>query len=345
MRDAAHACHRGIEMPTEPAAPRAKAPVRWPLNLSSRLDFVTLKLFVATVEEQSIAKAAQREFIAPSAASKRIADLEHATQAQLLSRHRKGISPTPAGEAFLQHARAILRDMAQLEAHIGDFSTGARGHVRIATSESALYRFVPDALSSFAQQYPQIRIDLKAEVSTAVIPLVQENATDIGIFWGELPTPELHAEPCYSDRLMVAMPRDHELSARASVRYQEVLEFEVIEQEANSSMQALLLREANLLGMVLRSRIRVGGYDAACSMAVAGFGLAIIPDSFTQRMQPGMGLVLIPLDEPWATRQYKICTRATDYLPTATRLLMEHFLSCAAAKRPADAATPPRGQG
>jgi DNA-binding transcriptional LysR family regulator len=300
------------------------------MNLASRLDFVTLKLFVATVEEQSIAKAAQREFIAPSAASKRIADLEHATQAQLLSRHRKGISPTPAGEAFLQHARAILRDMVQLEEHIGDFSAGARGHVRIATSESALYRFVPDALSSFTQRYPQIRIDLKAEVSTAVIPLVQENATDIGIFWGNLPTHDLQAVPCYTDRLMVAMPCEHELASRASVRYHEVLEFEIIEQEANSSMQALLLREANELEMILRSRIRVGGYDAACSMTLAGFGLAIIPDSFAQRMQSAMRLALVRLDEPWATRQYKICTRQAEFLPAATQLLMEHFLSCAA---------------
>jgi DNA-binding transcriptional LysR family regulator len=317
-------------MPTEATTNRSKTAPRWPINLASRLDFVTLKLFVATVEEHSIAKAAQREFIAPSAASKRIADLEHATQAQLLSRHRKGISPTPAGEAFLQHARAILRDMAQLEEHIGDFSAGARGYVRIATSESALYRFVPDALSSFTQQHPQVRIDLKAEVSTAVVPLIQENAADIGIFWGNLPTHDLHAMPCYTDHLMVAVPCDHELASRASVRYHEVLEFEIIEQEANSSMQALLLREANELDMVLRSRIRVGGYDAACSMTLAGFGLAIIPDSFSERMQSAMRLALIRLDEPWATRQYKICTRQTEHPPGATQLLMEHFLSCAA---------------
>lgn len=317
-------------MSVEGGTTRGKAPSRRPINLASRLDFITLKLFVATVEEQSIVKAAQREFIAPSAVSKRIADLEHAIQAQLLDRHRMGISPTPAGEVFLQHARAILRDMTQLEAHIGDFSAGARGHVRIATSESALYGFVPEALRSFTQKYPQIYIDLKAEVSTAVVPLVQENAIDIGIFWGNLPTHDLHTVPCYSDHLMVAMPCDHELASRESVRYREVLEFEIIEQEANSSMQVMLLREANELDMVLRSRIRVGGYDAACSMALTGFGLAIIPDSFSQRMRSAMQLALVRLDEPWATRQYKICTRQAEHLPMATQLLMEHFLSCTA---------------
>jgi len=305
---------------------QAKGSARWPMNLVARLDLITLRLFVAIVEQQSISKAAEREFIAPSAVSKRIADLEHAMQAQLLLRHRKGISPTPAGLALLHHARAILRDVAQLEADIVDFSGGARGHVRIAASESALYRYVPDALAAFTRDYPHIRFDVRAEVSTSVVPLVLDNAAEIGIFWGNLPTAELKVFPCYQDRLMVAVPPGHELADKRSLRFHEVLERELIEQEHNSSVQALLQQEANNLGLAFRSRIRVSGYDAACIMALAGFGLAIVPDSYAERMHTALGLRIVPLDEPWATRQYSLCVQDVAMLPTATRLLMEHLL-------------------
>ena len=41
-----------------------------------RFDLLSLKLFAAVCEQQSIARAAEREHIAPSAVSKRISDLE-----------------------------------------------------------------------------------------------------------------------------------------------------------------------------------------------------------------------------------------------------------------------------
>ena len=59
------------------------------------IDLLTLKLFVAVVEEQGVAKAAEREHIAASAVSKRIADLEKAAKVQLFRRHRPGFGPRP----------------------------------------------------------------------------------------------------------------------------------------------------------------------------------------------------------------------------------------------------------
>jgi DNA-binding transcriptional LysR family regulator len=77
-------------------------------------DFVSLRLFVAVCEEASIAHAAERESIVASAVSKRIADLEESIGTPLLLRHRSGVTPTPAGEALLQHARALLRSVEKM---------------------------------------------------------------------------------------------------------------------------------------------------------------------------------------------------------------------------------------
>jgi DNA-binding transcriptional LysR family regulator len=77
--------------------------------MSVRFDTPTLKLFAAIVEEQSIAKAAEREHIAASAVSKRISDLEETLGIAPEPLH-KGIEPTAAGYALLHHARAVLRN-------------------------------------------------------------------------------------------------------------------------------------------------------------------------------------------------------------------------------------------
>ena len=60
-------------------------------NLARRLDLTSLQLFVAVCEQGSIGKAAEREFIAASAVSKRISDLEAALDTPLLYRHARGV--------------------------------------------------------------------------------------------------------------------------------------------------------------------------------------------------------------------------------------------------------------
>jgi DNA-binding transcriptional LysR family regulator len=68
-----------------------------------RFDLTTIKLFLSTVEQGSIAGAAETNAIAPSAVSRRISDLEGRLGTTLLFRQTKGVTPTPATLATLWH--------------------------------------------------------------------------------------------------------------------------------------------------------------------------------------------------------------------------------------------------
>ena len=72
-------------------------------------DPVSLRLFVAVCEEGNIAAAAQREAIAPSAISKRLAQMESEAGVRLFERGRRGVTVTAAGEALWRYARESLR--------------------------------------------------------------------------------------------------------------------------------------------------------------------------------------------------------------------------------------------
>ena len=73
-----------------------------------RLDPVSLRLFVAVMEEQAIARAAAREHIATSAASRRLSELEAQLQVRLFERSNRGITPTAAAYTLLDLARSVL---------------------------------------------------------------------------------------------------------------------------------------------------------------------------------------------------------------------------------------------
>ena len=103
-----------------------------------RIDLVSLRLFVAVCEESSIARAAEREFIAPSAVSKRINDLESLVGSALLQRHKWGVRATPAGEALLHHARNVLRSLEKMQGDLSEYTSGVRGHIRIFANVSSI---------------------------------------------------------------------------------------------------------------------------------------------------------------------------------------------------------------
>lgn len=96
----------------------------------------------------SIGRAAEREFIAASAVSKRLSDLETAVDTALLYRHSRGVTLTPAGESLLHHARTVLFGLERMQGELSEYADGVRGHVRMHANISAIVQFLPEDLGA-----------------------------------------------------------------------------------------------------------------------------------------------------------------------------------------------------
>ena len=70
-----------------------------------------LKYFVAIAEHGAFSKAAEKLFVAQSALSHQLAQLEDELGARLFHRSRRGVELTEPGRVFLAHALAILRQL------------------------------------------------------------------------------------------------------------------------------------------------------------------------------------------------------------------------------------------
>ena len=292
-----------------------------------RFDLLTLQLFVSVVEEQSIAQAAERRHIAVSAVSRRISDLEVMLQMDLLHRYPRGIEPTPAGYALLQHARIILGNLVQMEADLQGYRQGARGYIRLFVNTSATLESLADELSVFLTANPFIRIEIEESISPDIIRAVAENRADIGIFGGNIHAPNLDVFPYREDRLVVIVPAGHALTANSRVRFADLVGYDFVSLEKGSSIDTLCIRAAAELGQQLRIRIRVGGFDAMFRMVGTGMGVGVVPLEIVQPRLKETGLAAIALDEPWTRRPLVLGVRDRRSMPAATRLLLEHLRS------------------
>ncbi|WP_339516955.1 LysR substrate-binding domain-containing protein [Pseudomonas sp. RL_15y_Pfl2_60] len=292
-----------------------------------RIDFTTLKVFIAIADERSLTKAAEREHLALAAVSKRVSDLESQLGINLLYRQPKGVELTPAGHALLHHARTVMDNLEQLSADLSEFSEGVKGHVRIHANTSAVIEFLPEDLSTFTQLHPEVKIDLEERVSSETIRAVREGLTDIGIFAGHVPAEDLQLFTYRHDQLVLVTPRDHPLASRNSVAFRETVGYDFIGLQQDASLHNLLQHSVHHLGATLRLRIQVRSFEAICRMIHTGMGIGVLPEIAVRTYLPALNVQVVNLTDDWARREIKIGVRSLDALSVTAKQMLEHLVS------------------
>lgn len=290
-----------------------------------RLDLTSLQLFVAVAEAGSIAQAAQRESIAASAVSKRVAELESALGTALLYRQARGVTLTPAGQSLLHHARKLLYGLDKLHGDLSEYASGVRGHVRMHASMSAIVQFLPEDLGRFVQNHPQVKIDLEEHLSSEVERAVLEGAADLGICNASKGASALQVRPYREDRLALIAPPALVRKAPAAIDFVDTLDYDHVGLHAGSSIALAMHQAAAQAGRSVRLRIRVTGLDAMCRMIANGLGVGVMPQRAFELVHGASPLRCIPLRDDWARRQISLVARDFASLPVTTRALVEHL--------------------
>ena len=297
--------------------------------MARSLDTVSLDHFIAVCEEGSIARAAARESLVPSALSKRIAALEADVGVPLLVRQRRGVVPTPAGEALLARSREIVSALDRARAELGAFGQGVQGSVRVLASPSVLAEHLPEDIGRFLERHPALRVSLDERVSPEIVRSLREGAVDLGVLWDLADLAGLRTLPYRSDHLCVAMAPSHPLARRPSLRFADTLDQLSVGVAIGGLMDQLLRRQAALIGGLPVYRIQVSSMDAACRIVAAGLGLAVLPREVAVPHAGAGRLALVALSEPWAVRRFVIASRPEPLLSASARLLAEHLRASA----------------
>jgi DNA-binding transcriptional LysR family regulator len=296
-----------------------------------RHDLVTLSLFVAVAECGNLTRAAEREHLAVSAISKRIAELEALVGIELLQRLPRGVVLTPAGQSLLRHARLMLQQLDQLESELAEYAGGVKGHVRLHAVASALVQFLPADLEGFVARYPGVRLSLEERTGPAVLQAVADGSADLGIVSTQWPLQGLASYPYRSDRLMLGVPPGHPLARRKSVRFARALEHPFVGPHADSSIAKLMTEAARACGKPLDQRIQASSFDAMCRLVETGLGITLLPGGVLAPQAAAGRLCVVPLNEPWAQRDLVIIVRHADAAGAITRSLIDHLQRAGAA--------------
>jgi LysR family hca operon transcriptional activator len=177
-----------------------------------------LRYFVAVADAGSLTVAAQRILhTSQPSLSRQIRDLEDEVGTPLLMRRARGVDLTPAGRAFLDHARSVL---SQVEA-ASEAARRAAGPAKPCFTMGFLtgheLTWMPEALRILRDELPNIDVMISSQYSPLLADGLVKGKIDAAFLRRERGVPELAYRVLVKEPLMVVLPSNHRLAALRSI--------------------------------------------------------------------------------------------------------------------------------
>lgn len=134
--------------------------------------FKQLRTFVDVANMGSLSAAARAEGVAPAMIGRRIDALEARLAVKLLVRSTRRLSLTAEGNALLEDAQRILRDLEDTESMVSQGSSRPSGHLRISAPAGFGRRHVAPLLPAYAAEFPDVGVTL--DLSDRLVDLIDE---------------------------------------------------------------------------------------------------------------------------------------------------------------------------
>lgn len=180
-----------------------------------------LEDFIAVVEAGSIGAAARKLSVSQPALTKSIKTLEAELELALLVRTPRGVVPTRYGKVLYARARSAHRELQRAEEELHELAGERSGAVAFGFGPVAAGLIVPEAVSTFRQQFPNAAVRLMEGFVHNLVPLVREQTLDFAIGPGLEEFRQeagLRFRPLFHYARVVAARRDHPLRGARSLR-------------------------------------------------------------------------------------------------------------------------------
>lgn len=245
------------------------------------------KYFLVIVDSGSLSRAAQHLYIAQSALSKQMADLEVELGVQLLIRSRTGVVVTDAGQVFYEYAQGITKQIGDARSAVQCTATSLVGEVRVALPQSTSGAVALPLMRAAARRYPDIRLRVNEELTGNMADQLLRGRIDIAIFTkGMAPDDVLFTPLVEEDFVLLCSAQDPHAPPPGAVSLRQAIERPMVLPDRAHGHCTRLLVEAVLSAEDLSLQqvaAEINSVHILKSAVQAGLGSTIMPYALAQQ--------------------------------------------------------------
>ena len=264
----------------------------------SRPDFNLLVTLDVLLAEGSVARAAQRLRLSPSAMSRTLARLREATGDPLLIRAGRGLVPTPRALELRERVRQLVQDGAAVlrPAETLNLKQLVRTFT-LRSSEGFVENFGSALIARVDEEAPGVRLRFVQKPNKDSTPL-RDGTVDLETGVVEKTTaPELRVQALFKDRLIGVVRKGHPLS-KGKITLSRYAAGRHICVSREGFERGPIDEALGPLGLEREIVTIVGGFSTALGLARASDLIATVPERHTGNLRAGMHSFPLPVSMP-----------------------------------------------
>jgi len=239
------------------------------------ITFRQLQIFESVAQHLSYTRASESLHLTQPAVSMQIKQLEQSVGLPLFEQLGKKVFLTDAGQEFRGYARAINRQLDELEQVVDEMKGLRRGRLTIAVATTANY-FAPRLLATFCQQHGEVAVSLDVTNREQLLKGLVENRTDL-VIMGQPPAEmALVAERFLDNPLVVVAAPQHPLAACRQIPLERLLQETFLVREQGSGTRSAVERFFAANQLSLSTPMEMSSNEAIKQGVEAELGLGIV---------------------------------------------------------------------
>jgi LysR family hca operon transcriptional activator len=237
-----------------------------------------LRYFIAVAEEGSLTVAAEKRLhTAQPSLSRQLRDLEQEVGAQLFTRNARGIELTPAGSAFLDHARLAVGQANEAVAAARRAARPAKATFAVGFLTGQEVDWLPRVTQVLRTELPKIDFKVQSLYSPDVADALQSGELDLGFLRVE-PRPDVVYQVVAKEPLVAILPSDHRLAASVTVGPDDLvgeslIGFSDVPHVLRDVVDSYLRRN----GVEITPAHRIDNFAMGISLVASTRGIALLP--------------------------------------------------------------------
>lgn len=264
-----------------------------------------LETFLAVAETRGFRRASERLNLSQSAVTAHIQQLEATLGVPMFHRTTRSVRLTDAGTELLERASRTITGLEDIIRAFRDEAAMTRGRVLLACAPSFASSILPPALAAFQARHPEIFIQVREAYGSEIIEALRTDSVDFGIGPLDQDDKDIAFTHLLSDGFVAVINGDHPLAKKKALNFSDIKDLPILAMPRRSATRDLLEKTFEKHGCVLEPKYEMLHHQTLISMADAGLGIAILPETAVPTARDG-SYAVIPLTEPDMKRRMGI---------------------------------------